>query len=72
MKRLLLVWTEGSITLLKQQQAVVSDKLVSFNGKLPRKVSRQPRSLVVLRRWNANEFRVYMYTGMVAQDGSNK
>ena len=50
--------------LSHQQIEVLSDKLVALNGKMPREFARQPRSLDVLDRWKATEYRqCVIYTG---------
>lgn len=62
--------------LLKQGQTVcklshvqlgeLSNKLVSYSGKLPSEFARQPRSLAELERWKATEFMQFLlYTGPI-------
>ena len=48
----------------QQQIQLISDNLVNLNGKLPSEFSRQPRSLDLIDRWKATEFREFiLYTG---------
>ena len=50
--------------LSQQQIQLISDNLVNLNGKLPSEFSRQPRSLDLIDRWKATEFREFiLYTG---------
>ena len=50
--------------LSQQQIQLISDNLVNLNGKLPSEFSRQPRSLHLIVRWKATEFREFiLYTG---------
>ena len=50
--------------LSQQQIHLISDNLVNLNGKLPSEFSRQPRSLDLIDRWKATEFREFiLYTG---------
>ena len=56
--------------LSKAQTSELSEILLSFQGKLPSDFARQPRSLKVLDRWKATEFRQFLlYTGPVALKG---
>lgn len=51
-----------SVTQIK----IISDDLVSLNGKMPSDFVRQPRSLMELERWKATELRQFLlYTGPV-------
>ena len=66
MKRILMFLKSGPrvCKLSHQQIEVLSDKLVALNGKMPREFARQPRSLDVLDRWKATEYRqCVLYTG---------
>ena len=52
--------------LSSQQMQMLSEKLVSLNGQLPSEFARQPRSLELLERWKATEFRQFLlYTGPI-------
>ncbi|CAC5385966.1 unnamed protein product [Mytilus coruscus] len=52
--------------LSHQQIQVLSDRLMSLSGKMPREFARQPRSLYYLDRWKATEFRQFLlYTGPI-------
>ena len=65
-KRLMLSWKEGSRTckLSPMQLSQISEKLRTFNGKIPFEFARQPRGLEDLKRWKATEFRQFLqYTG---------
>ena len=65
-KRLMLSWKEGSRTckLSPMQLSLISEKLRTFNGKMPSEFARQPRGLEDLKRWKATEFRqLILYTG---------
>ena len=67
MKRIFLMFLKSGPRVCKlshQQIEVLSDKLVALNGKMPREFARQPRSLDVLDRWKATEYRqCVIYTG---------
>ena len=66
MRRTLHYFMKGPrICRLSQQQIqLISDNLVNLNGKLPSEFSRQPRSLDLIDRWKATEFREFnLYTG---------
>ncbi|CAM1304384.1 Uncharacterised protein r2_g1432 [Pycnogonum litorale] len=67
-KRILMFLMHGprECRLSKQQLLQISEKLIFLNGKLPRKFSRQPRSLCEIDRWKATEFRQFLlYTGAI-------
>ncbi|XP_018006732.2 uncharacterized protein LOC108664619 [Hyalella azteca] len=50
--------------LSQNQIGIISEKMTSLNGKMPREFARQPRSLEFLDRWKATEFRQFLlYTG---------
>lgn len=66
MKRILMFLKSGprECKLSHLQIELLSDKLVALNGKMPREFARQPRSLEVLDRWKATEYRqCILYTG---------
>ena len=74
--RRLLYFLKGSIKgtihgkLSSGLLAVISARLLEYNGRLPSEFVRQPRSLVELDRWKATELRSFLlYTGVVALKG---
>ena len=67
-KRLLLVWKEGSrpFKLSAGQLLVISDSLSNMKGKFPSEFARQPRGIEEVRKWKATEFRQFLlYTGPI-------
>ena len=50
----------GTCSLSQQQLGLSSTELVSINGQLPSELARQPRSLQMLDRWKATEFRQFL------------
>lgn len=50
--------------------ALISTRLLEYNGKLPNEFVRQPRAFEELDRWKATELRSFLlYTGLVALKG---
>ncbi|XP_060577087.1 uncharacterized protein LOC132734366 isoform X2 [Ruditapes philippinarum] len=67
-KRILWFLKQGpnECKLSQRQLYEISDKLLSFSGKMPSEFARQPRTLTELERWKATEFRQFLlYTGPV-------
>ena len=67
-RRILVFLRQGprECKLSQRQIGEISSNLESLNGKLPREFARQPRSLSLLDRWKATEFREFLlYTGPV-------
>lgn len=67
-KRILTFLKQGhrECKLSYQQLTILSEKMTSLNGKMPREFARQPRSLDYLNKWKATEFRQFLlYTGPV-------
>jgi hypothetical protein len=65
-KRVLLFLKKGprECRLSHQQLVILSERLSSLNGKMPREFARQPRSIFYLDKWKATEFRQFLlYTG---------
>ena len=65
MRRILYYLMKGPriCRLAQQQMHLISDNLVNLNGKLPSEFSRQPRSLDLIDRWKATEFREFLHEG---------
>ncbi|XP_060606312.1 uncharacterized protein LOC132758638 [Ruditapes philippinarum] len=71
-KRILVFLRDGprACKLSKQQFRRISDRLSSFNGKMPRKFARQPRPITEMEHWKATEFRQFLlYTGPIVLSG---
>ena len=65
-RRLMNAFKVGKGRLSSIQFTNLSERLVSLNGSLPSEFSRQPRSLSLLDRWKATEYRQFLlYTGPV-------
>lgn len=67
-RRMLLFLIRGSkkCKLSQLQISLISSSLESLSNKLPSEFARQPRSLAVIDRWKATEFRQYiLYTSIV-------
>lgn len=67
-RRMLLFLLRGSkkCKLSQHQISLISSSLEGLSNKLPSKFARQPRSLAVIDRWKATEFRQYiLYTSIV-------
>ena len=65
-KRLLLLWLRGPLQCRLGSQDVnkISESLVSLKNYIPCEFTRKPRSLNVIDRWKATEFRQFLlYTG---------
>jgi hypothetical protein len=67
-KRMLTFLKQGprDCRLSQQQIKLISTNLCTLNGEMPSEFARQPRSLALLERWKATEFRQFLlYTGPI-------
>ena len=70
-KRFLLFLKEGPRKFRQSSGIVahISNILASFNCKLPSEFTRQPRTLLNIKKWKATEVRHFpLYTGLVLKE----
>jgi hypothetical protein len=73
MRRLILLWKKGPLATRvgATKITVVSNRLVSLRGHVPKEFARRPRSLVETDRWKATEFRQFLlYTGVLVLENN--